>query len=148
MTETLIHIQGLPAHVPAADRQVVDLPMTATDRRRVRRRLVAPDGQHFALALPTGSVLPIDHPLYVTDTTLYRITAAAEEVLVISPRNIDEAALVGHLIGNLHRDVDIVDGQLIALWDAPLEQKLHRTEVPCVREQRPFRGRPPGEHSH
>lgn len=148
MTETLIHIQSLPAHVSVADRQVVDLPMTAEDRWRVRRRLVASDGQHFALALSTGSVLPVDHPLYVTDTTLYRITAAAEEVLVIRPRSIDEAALAGHLIGNLHRDIDIVDGQLIALWDAPLELKLHRAGVSCVREQRPFQGRPPGEHSH
>ena len=130
------------------ERAVVDLPMTAADRRRVRRRLQAPDGTEFLLELPTGSVLPVGAALHTDDDTVYRITAAPEDVVVVRPRTVREAAFVGHLIGNLHRDVDLAGDEIVALWDAPLEARLRAAELDVVRAERPFSGRAPGEHSH
>ena len=98
-------------------RTVVSLPMTAHDRRRVRRRLV--------------------------------VAAADEQWIVVRPRDRAEAARVGHLIGNLHRDLDVADdGTLIALHDAPLEARLAAAGYDAVVAHRPFRGRAPGEHAH
>ena len=146
-----IRIHSLPATElpePPARLEVIDLPMTSHDRRRVRPRLTAPNGREFVLELPTGTVLQVDRPLHVGGGTAYVIRAAPEEVLVIEPRSLDEAAFVGHLIGNLHRDIDTEEDQIIALWDAPLERRLKQAGVPVVRERRPFSGRPPGEHHH
>ena len=148
MQETLIRIQSLP-HLHHFDEfDVVELPMTSEDRQRVRRRLTASDGRAFALELPTGTVLHVGHALYATDKTAYVVTAAPEDVLVVTPSTLQEAAFVGHLIGNLHRDIDIVEGQVVALWNAPLEQRLAKEGLDAERTQRPFRGKPPGEHSH
>ncbi len=148
MTETLIHIQSLPHVKDEVKREVITIAMTSEDRQRVHRRLSAPDGQSFALELATGSVLPVGHALYISDTKLYKIAAAPEDVLIIKPKTLAEAAFVGHLIGNLHRDIEIVEGQVIALWNAPLEQKLQKAGLDFLRGQRPFKGRPVGEHSH
>src|SRR5271155_2457933 len=76
---------------------VVEIPMTSGDRRRVRRRLEALDGTAFTLELPTGTVLKPGQVLHVEDGRAYVIDAAPEDVLVVYPRTLAEAARVGHL---------------------------------------------------
>lgn len=120
--------------------------MTAVDRRRVRRRLNAPDGAELLLALPTGTVLVPGQVLHERGGVSYVVTAAPEDVAVIEPRSLPEAALVAHAVGNLHRDLIEEAGVFLALWDAPLELLLTRLGVPFRRERRPFHGRPGWEH--
>ncbi len=145
--QTLIHITELPK-TEQQTTAVIDIGMTSEDRQRVHRRITARDGQSFAVTLPTGTILQVGQALYSSSDTLYRITAVAEDVLTIKPKTLAEAAFVGHLIGNLHRDIDIVEGDIIALWNEPLERKLSKAQLAYKREQRPFNGRPAGEHSH
>ena len=122
--------------------------MAAHDRRRVRRIVDAPDGMRLALELPTGTVLHPGQVLHVAAGRRYVVTAAAENVIVISPRSVAEAARVGHLIGNLHRDIEIDGDVVVALADAVLADHLSRAGVPFGRQQRAFHGRAPGEHAH
>ena len=149
MAETLIRIETLSHFVDdGVERKVIDIAMTSEDRQRVRRRIVAEDGVEFGLELPTGTTLTVNSALHITNSKLYRIIAASEDVLTVKPRSISEAAFIGHLIGNLHRDIDIVNNEVIALWNAPLEKRLQKAELDYVREQRAFNGKPAGEHSH
>ncbi|CAN5898359.1 urease accessory protein UreE [soil metagenome] len=148
MHKTPVRVQTLPHLHHFEGYEVVELPMTSEDRVRVRRRLTASDGREFAVALATGTVLHVGHALHVDGKTAYVVTAAPEDVLVVTPKTVREAAFVGHLIGNLHRDIDIADGQVVALWNAPLEAKLQKEGLEAERTQRPFKGKPPGEHSH
>ena len=126
----------------------VELPMTAHDRRRVRRIVDAPDGTRLALELPTGTVLTPGQLLSRVGGRRYVVAAAPEEVIVARPRDLDEAARVGHLIGNLHRDLEAAGGVIVALADATLADRLRRAGVPFVIERRAFHGRAPGEHAH
>lgn len=137
------------ARLDVGERERIELPMDALDRRRVRRRLTAPDGCVLELALPTGSVLAVGAVLHADDARAYVVTAAAESTLVVRPRDLAEAARAGHLVGNLHRDLDVLDdGTLIALYDAPLETRLRASGLRVTREERPFGGRAPGDHAH
>lgn len=126
----------------------IEIPMTAHDRRRVRRIVQAPDGVSFPLDLPTGTVLTPGQTIHESGGAAYVVCAADEDVLVIAPRDIGEAARVGHLIGNLHRDVDVVGAEVIALADQALADRLRRAGVPFQTARRPFHGRAPGEHAH
>jgi len=135
-----------PGEPPPAD--VVELPMTAHDRRRVRRIIDAPDGTRLALELATGSVLHPGQVLHRHGTRAYVVGAALENVLVARPRSIEEAARLGHLVGNLHRDIESSGGEILALADPALEDRLRRAGVPFTAERRPFHGRAPGEHAH
>lgn len=145
--QKVIHITQLP-RTEQHSKEVIEIAMTSEDRQRVHRRITAKDGQSFALKLPTGSVLRVGQTLYSSADRLYKITAAAEDVLTIKPKTLAEAAFAGHLIGNLHRDIDIVEGEIIALWNVPLEHKLSKAKLAYKCEKRPFNGRPVGEHSH
>jgi urease accessory protein len=126
----------------------IEIPMTAHDRRRVRRMIEAPDGVRFPLDLATGTILHPGQVLHHTADREYVVGAAPEDVLVVRPRDIAEAARVGHLIGNLHRDIEADGGDVVALADAALADRLHRAGVPFVEDRRAFHGRAPGEHAH
>jgi urease accessory protein len=126
----------------------IEIPMTAHDRRRVRRIVQAPDGTSFPLDLPTGSVLHPGQVLHQNGERTYVVSAAAEDVLVIHPRDVAEAARVGHLIGNLHRDIDVHGSDVVALADQALADRLRRAGVAFDVDRRAFHGRAPGEHAH
>ncbi len=147
MSET-ITIRQLPQGDAPMAGDIVQLPMTAHDRRRVRRLVDAPDGARLALELATGTVLLPGQVLHRIGGRAYVVSAALEEVLVVRPRTLDEAARIGHLIGNLHRDIETMDGAIIALADTPLADRLRRAGVSFAAERRPFHGRAPGEHAH
>ena len=125
---------------------VILVPMTALDRRRVRRRLSAPDGAELRLAFPTGTYLApgtlLERRGDVACVVAYVVSAASEDVAVIRPAGTVQAVKVAHAIGNLHRDLVEDSGAYLALWDAPLELLLTRLGVPFARESRPFLGRP------
>ncbi len=118
------------------------VPMTALDRRRVRRRLTAPDSAELLLAFPTGTYLAPGTLLERRGGAAYVVSAAPEEVAVIRPTNTAQAVKVAHAIGNLHRDFIEDQDAYLALWDAPLELLLTRLKVEFQRESRPFLGRP------
>lgn len=122
--------------------------MTAADRRRVRRLISAPDGLQFPLELPTGTVLHPGQVIHETGGRAYVVTAAPEDVVLIRPRTLAEAARVGHLIGNLHRDIETDGDAVIALADTALADRLRRLGVGFTEERRAFQGRAPGGHAH
>ena len=144
-----VQVRVLITHLePPAGLAVVELPMTAHDRRRVRRLVEAPDGLVLALELPTGTILHPGQLLHHNTNAAYVVSAADELVLVLRPRDLNEAARAGHLIGNMHRDIHVEQGAIIALADDVLEQRVTREGIPFERLTRPFHGRAPGEHAH
>ena len=130
----------------AIDGPQVEVPLTAVDRRRVRRRLHAPDGAELQLAFPTGTVLSPGTLLGTRGGVSYVVSAAPEDVAVVVPRTLAEAARTAHAVGNLHRDFVEDAGAFLTPWDAPIELLLTRLGVPFTRETRPFHGRPSWEH--
>lgn len=134
--------------VDAGSRDCVAVPMSAEDRQRVRRRLQLPGGPEVALALPTGTCLYPGDVLYQTPEAVYVVEACLEEVLVITPTSLGEAANIAHFIGNLHRDIDIAEGTIRVLYEAALEIRLQKLARHVTREARPFRGRPPSAEAH
>jgi urease accessory protein len=127
---------------------VVHLPMSAHDRRRVRRLVEAADGTVLALELPTGTVLHPGQVLHHDAEGSYVVAAADEDVIVVRPRDIAEAARVAHLIGNMHRDIHVEGEEIIALADTTLADRISKLGTAVERARRPFHGRSPGEHSH
>jgi urease accessory protein len=146
---TPIPVRVIHPHAqPPAGLPIVELPMSAVDRRRVRRLVEAPDGVVLALELPTGTILHPGQLLHHDAEVAYVVSAADEDVLIAHPRDLAEAARVGHLIGNMHRDIFATGNDVIALADDVLGERLARAGVSCERARRPFHGRAPGEHSH
>ncbi|MDR7439226.1 MAG: urease accessory protein UreE [Armatimonadota bacterium] len=143
-----MRITELPAAQQTQGLQVVEIPMTAEERCRVRRRLVAPDGRVLLLALPTGTVLRPGQLLAVQDGVAYRVAAAEEDVLVVHPRDLGEAVRIGHFFGNLHRELEVQGGAVVVLWEDALFQRARHLGWRAERDRRPFHGQVPEGHYH
>jgi len=139
-------ITELPQVFETHGLQVVDIPMTAEERSRVRRRVVAPDGRVLLLALPTGTLLRPGQVLAVQEGVAYRVTAAEEDVLVVYPRDLEEAVRIGHFFGNLHRDIEVQDGAVVVPWDGVLLHRARQMGWQAEQDRRPFHGHLRGGH--
>jgi urease accessory protein len=139
----LRHDADSPEGVP-----VVPVPMSAHDRRRVRRIVEAADGALLALELPTGTVLHAGQVLHHDAEGAYVVEAADEDVLVVRPRDMAEAARVAHLVGNMHRDLHVEGTEITVLADHTLADRIARLGAAVERVRRPFHGRASGGHSH
>ncbi len=146
----MIHINSLPEEFepPPPGFAIIRLPMTSADRVRVRRRLKASDGREIALALPTGVKLWPGQVLHCESDRVYVVEAEPEQVLVIRPRDVREAAMAGHLAGNMHRDIDLEGEGIAVLYDEILEARLIRAGLSCEIDQRPFHGNAGAGHAH
>ncbi len=145
----LPRVEQLPEPRNLEPFEIIELEMTCVDRRRVRRRVIAPDGLELGLALPTGTILEPGMLLFQNEARAYVVKAALEEVLVIRAKDWIEAARAAHQIGNLHRDVQFSNTsefELLALWDGALELLCLRLHLEFKCDQRPFLGRPSWEH--
>jgi urease accessory protein len=127
---------------------VVPVVMTCEERHRVRRRIRLPDGLEIGLALPTGAFLKPDDVLFATTQKFYRVEAALEDVLIIEPKNLREAAKVAHFIGNLHRDIEVGENTISVLYEPALEIRLQKLGFSVIKDKRPFMGRPTGGDAH
>ena len=92
MADTIL-VQALPGD--AADGDVVALPMTAHDRRRVRRVVEAPDGTRLASGGADGRFLVeiFERPKDAAGTLDLRLTLAAGERAVETAARLDTARL-------------------------------------------------------
>jgi urease accessory protein len=142
----LVKVEKLP-NSDVTGLEQIPVMMTAEERRKVRKRLLFPDGVEIGLALPTGTVLTPGTVLYKTSKA-YVVEAALEHVLVIQPKNLTEVAKVAHFVGNLHRDIDMQDEAILVLYEPALEIRLQKLGYSVAQDQRPFMGRPTGGDAH
>lgn len=147
LATTLEKVEVLP-NQNLENLQSIPVVMNAEERRKVRRRLVFSDKVEIGLALPTGTVLMPGTILYKTNINAYVVEAALEQVLVIKPKTLSEAAKIAHFVGNLHRDIDMQGDEIVVLYEPALEIRLQRLGYRVTRDSRPFMGRPTESDAH
>jgi urease accessory protein len=107
---------------PAAEQ----ISLTAERRLFLKRRWrgAAEDGMEFGFDLE--SRLHDGCVIHQTADADYVMRQEHEPVYVVRPRTLDEAALLGWRIGNLHMPVEITGGELRAAHDPAVRQLLER----------------------
>jgi urease accessory protein len=121
-----------------ADLPVIDtVSLTWEERQKSRQKLRTAQGQEFALALPTGTRLHAGDLLPATGGWI-EVHLAREEVLLIRPRDLQEAAFVAYQIGNRHLPLDIAEDGLKTLYQPVMEAYFSRQKIAAARVQLPF----------
>ena len=93
-----------------------------------RWRGIAQDGMEFGFDLE--SKLHDGCVVYQSGTADYVVRQEHEPVYVVRPATLDEAALLGWKIGNLHMPVEITAGEIRAAHDPAVRQLLEREGQP------------------
>ncbi|AGR65369.1 MULTISPECIES: urease accessory protein UreE [Limosilactobacillus] len=63
------------------------------------------------------------------DKQLLVLSVIADEMIEITPRDIDEMGLVAHFLGNLHKPVQIKDGKISLLLDKVVIKMLDKHDI-------------------
>jgi urease accessory protein len=121
------------AATPIIDR----IALTWEQRRKSRQKLLTVQGQELALALPTGTQLHAGDLLPTTEGCI-EVQVAPEDVLLIRPRSLQEAAFVAYQIGNRHLPLEIGPQSLKTPYESVVETYLRQQHIPVERAQLPF----------
>lgn len=64
------------------------------------------------------------------DHRLLVLCVIPDMMMVISPRGIDEMGQTAHMLGNLHKPVQVKDGKITLLFDEVVVQELDKKKIP------------------
>ena len=76
-----------------------------------------------------GSRLEDKNEVVENDKHLLVLSVIADEAITITPKDIDEMGEVAHLLGNLHKPVEIKDGKITLLLDKVVVNTLEKKGI-------------------
>jgi urease accessory protein len=114
------------AHETPSRRERDTLRLTWEGRRWGRRRVKTTAGREVALALPTGTVLPLGAILWVDADWYLEVEAAPEPVIAIMPDSPLQALRIAFEVGNRHFSLAAGGERLLVPDDTAMVQLLER----------------------
>ena len=104
------------------------------------------DGRTVRISLPRGTELNDGDVLTLDGDIAIVVTAAPEDLFVVTPRDTLEWALVGYQLGNLHKPVRFTNDRILTSADPVVADVLNRLKIHYDRRMTPFVGKRYGSH--
>ena len=92
-------------------------------------RVTSDHGHEYGISLPKGSEMRDGDTLFNDGHNMVVISVKEDDVIVITPRDINEMGEVAHNLGNKHLPVQIEDGKIIIQYDYLVEKFLQNLQV-------------------
>ena len=92
-------------------------------------RVTSDHGHEYGISLPKGSEMRDGDILFNDGHNMVVISVKEDDVIVITPRDINEMGEVAHNLGNKHLPVQIEDGKIIIQYDYLVEKFLQELQV-------------------
>lgn len=92
-------------------------------------RVTSDHGHEYGISLPKGSEMRDGDILFNDGHNMVVISVKEDDVIVITPRDINEMGEVAHNLGNKHLPVQIEDGKIIIQYDYLVERFLQDLQV-------------------
>lgn len=92
-------------------------------------RVTSDHGHEYGISLPKGSEMKDGDILFNDGHNMVVISVKEDDVIVITPRDINEMGEVAHNLGNKHLPVQIEDGKIIIQYDYLVEKFLQDLQV-------------------
>jgi len=133
----MILIDSLPQVPPEALRGKTrdTLSLTWEGRRWTRRRVKTTQGREVALALPTGTLLPVGGLLWLDRDWYLQVEGAPEPVIAVKPPTHRDALRIAFEVGNRHFTVAAEGDELLVPDDTAMVQLLDRLGASWERRQ-------------
>lgn len=67
--------------------------------------------------------------LWMDDEAIIFIKVLPEELIIITPKEINQMGIIAHLLGNSHKPIDVKDGSILLQYDPVIIQMLEKQEI-------------------
>ncbi|MBE1553272.1 urease accessory protein UreE [Sporosarcina limicola] len=102
-----------------------------------RVQLVTTDhGKEIGIRLTESRDLVAGDVLYMDDKNLIVIEVISDDLLIISPRDLNEMGTIAHQLGNRHLPAQFEDNDMLVQYDYLVEDLLKELQIPYKREDR------------
>ncbi|MFS1663840.1 urease accessory protein UreE [Streptococcus sp. zg-JUN1979] len=98
-------------------------------------RVTTDHGNDYGIRLSeTSNRLENGSAFKLSDKELLVLSVIADEMLIVTPKDIDEMGVIAHMLGNLHKPVQVSDGRIALLFDKVVAETLSARDIPYVVE--------------
>ena len=98
-------------------------------------RVTTDHGNDYGIRLSDSSqVLENGSAFKLSDGELLVLSVIPDEMIVVKPSGIDEMGELAHMLGNLHKPVQIADGTISLLFDKVVAETLKARNIPFAVE--------------
>lgn len=103
------------------------------------QRVTTDHGKEIGIRLQEPRDLLAGDVLYMDDKNMIVIDVLADDLLIISPRNINEMGVIAHQLGNRHLPAQFEGDDMLVQYDYLVEELLQQLNIPFTREDRKVR---------
>lgn len=100
------------------------------------QRVKTDHGREIGIRLKDPRDLVAGDVLFMDDKNLIVIDVIADDLIVISPRNLKEMGTIAHQLGNRHLPAQFEENEMLVQYDYLVEELLQELQIPYKREDR------------
>ncbi|MED3562829.1 urease accessory protein UreE [Bacillus xiapuensis] len=100
------------------------------------QRVTTDHGREIGIRLKDPRELVAGDVLYMDEKNIIVVDVVADDLLVISPRNLREMGNIAHQLGNRHLPAQFEGDEMMVQYDYLVEELLKELEIPYKREKR------------
>ena len=100
------------------------------------QRVTTDHGNEIGIRLKEPRDLVAGDVLYIDDKNLIIIDVVSDDLLIISPRSLNEMGTIAHQLGNRHLPAQFDKDEMLVQYDYLVEELLQKLQIPYKREDR------------
>lgn len=100
------------------------------------QRVKTDHGNEVGIRLKEPRDLQAGDVLYMDDKNMIVIDVLSDDLIVISPRNLNEMGNIAHQLGNRHLPAQFEENDMLVQYDYLVEELLNELGIPFKREER------------
>lgn len=100
------------------------------------QRVKTDHGKEFGIRLKETRDLVAGDVLYMDEKNMIVIDVLSDDLLVISPRSINEMGTIAHQLGNRHLPAQFESNDMLVQYDYLVEELLQELGIPFKREDK------------
>lgn len=103
------------------------------DLSKVILRVKSDHGNEFGIRLSDDEKLENGSYFIIDEGHILALSVIPEEMIIITPKDINDMGIIAHTLGNLHKPVQVRDGKISLLYDPVVEVNLKKIDTPfCI----------------
>ena len=131
-------IMGNMSEIPLNDpREMATIWLPSEDlTKRILRVTTDTDQDHGIQLVDTEVGLTDGAIVWMDEESIIFIKVLPEELIIITPTDINQMGIIAHLLGNSHKPIDVHEGTILLHYDPVIIQMLEKQNIDFSIEER------------
>lgn len=117
-------------------RHIEKVYLESADLMKRIQRVTTDHDRELGIRLKEPKDLKVGDVLFMDDNNMVVVDIYSDDLIVISPRGMNEMGTIAHLLGNRHLPAQFSENDMLIQYDYLVEEMLEEMEIPFKREER------------